>query len=131
MACPFLKRGLLTARCMLTGKIVNLKKAPCLKNYKECPEYKKYIEEERKKRGHAAEDEHVNEEKEKAVEEVIETHEEETEVHEEVEVPPGVSCKECVYYSELTGYCVKVKQKVKDPERPPCGGKYFRKAAGS
>ena len=119
MACPYLKRGLLTARCVLTGKTVNLRKYPCLKNYEECPIYKKYIKKD------VIEEEH--EKLEKKVERKLEEEVKLVEEKDEEEVA-GVSCEECLFYSSLTKLCIKLKEKVEDPKRPPCKGKYFRKA---
>jgi hypothetical protein len=36
------------------------------------------------------------------------------------------NCLDCVFYSIVTGRCVKLKVKVRDPSNPPCGGKYFK-----
>ena len=109
MVCPYLKRGFMTARCTLTGKVVNLKKMPCLKNYEECPIYRSHVTEKIQK-----------------IEEKAE--EKRTEAEEQPEEVPGVSCEDCLYYSKITHICIRLKKRVDDPKRPPCGGKFFRKA---
>ncbi|ALU12493.1 hypothetical protein EYM_04460 [Ignicoccus islandicus DSM 13165] len=109
MVCPYLKRGFMTAKCTLTGQVVNLKKMPCLKNYEECPIYKAHVTEKIKE---------VKEEVEKR----------EAKKEEQPQEVPGVSCEDCLYYSRITHICIRLKQRVDDPKRPPCGGKYFRKA---
>ncbi len=46
-----------------------------------------------------------------------------------VEKTRGVTCTNCLFYSELTGRCVKLKVKVEDPTKSPCKGKEFKKAS--
>jgi uncharacterized protein YoxC len=37
------------------------------------------------------------------------------------------ACEQCIFFSDTTGICVKLRTKVLSPV-PPCGGKYFRPA---
>ncbi len=112
MVCPYLKKGFMTARCTLTGHVVNLKKMPCLGNYEECPIYKAHVFPEKAEK--EAEAERI---------ETAETREESVKG-----IAPGVSCEDCLYYSRITHICIRLKTRVEDPKRPPCGGKYFRKS---
>ncbi|UXD22733.1 hypothetical protein IPA_07765 [Ignicoccus pacificus DSM 13166] len=126
----------------MTGKVVNLKKAPCLKDYHLCPIYRKTVEEKREEAKAAAkvvEARLRKKEPERVKEEVIHEVDEgnklpkeevkEEKVEEVAEAPPGVECGKCLYYSSLTGLCIKMMKKVEDPKKPPCGGKYFKQSS--
>ena len=39
----------------------------------------------------------------------------------------GARCDKCVFYSALTGRCVKLGVKVTNPLAPPCNGKSFKR----
>ena len=129
-----MRKGLLTAKCGVTGKVVNLRKAPCMKDYESCPIFRKAKGLEKSKTPTA-----INENSERLPKEGFtraevninakgEARGEVKKAGSEVEVPSNVTCEKCLYYSGITGLCVKMKVKVEDPSRPPCGRKLFKEA---
>jgi hypothetical protein len=44
---------------------------------------------------------------------------------EEASAPRVLMCRECILYDPERGYCYALRTEVKDPERPPCRGKYM------
>ncbi|ALU12617.1 hypothetical protein EYM_05760 [Ignicoccus islandicus DSM 13165] len=96
--CPYAKPSFLGVRCEVISNVVNPAKHNCLND--------KYVEcEIFKKR-----DEFLGERQGKGTR------------------GGKPDCRRCLFYSELTGRCVKLGVKVEDPTKPPCKGKEFKEA---
>ncbi|ABU82608.1 hypothetical protein [Ignicoccus hospitalis] len=116
--CPYGEKKGFAVFCKLINKKVSPLKYPCTSDhYQKCPIYRQY----------------AGAKEEKA--EVAETRKEAEEapprrepVREEAPPPAGGfkkpeearTCHECIFYSELTKMCLKLKIKVDDPNNPPC-----------
>ncbi len=117
--CPYLEITRKGAICKVTNKTVE-KPWECIKGkYVECPIYKRASEEV--KETEEAEEERVELTTDEKGEEVVVIRNESG--SEKVE---KITCEECIFYSSVTGRCVKLKVKVEDPSNPPCEGKYFK-----
>ncbi len=122
--CPYGEKKGFAVYCKILKKKVSPLKYPCMGDYTHCPHYREAQSALESKITHEPE----------AVEEVLESRlprEERRVVVEEHKLPASTNfkppelatdCRECVYYSSLTGYCMKLRVKVSDPRRPPCKG---------
>ncbi len=127
MPCPYAELvGLLRkkVRCKLTGKIVDPNVYPCLRDYTKCEIFREHTKKESPK----------GEERE----EIIMSNEHQSESSDEIEKmvneaaksvqryydpkkgerPP--TCYDCLYYSPTTGWCLYLRRKIKNPEKPEC-----------
>ncbi len=113
--CPHLKITREGAFCEITNKRLE-RPWECIRGkYVECPIYKRANEEK--------------EEEEERVELVVDEKGRKTVIIREKksrDEQAQVSCRDCLFYSSVTGKCVKLKVKVENPDEPPCEGKYFR-----
>ncbi len=112
--CPYGKKKGFAVYCELLGKNVSPLKYPCTSDhYQRCPIYQKHAEEK------ATEEERR-----------VETHPEARPERRPSPPPPtkgafkrpeeAENCYECIFYSELTKMCLKLKIRVDDPYNPPC-----------
>ena len=115
--CPYAERRGLAVFCKLANKKVSPLRYPCFSSHwNKCPIYKEM----------APKLQHKEEVKE------VETKAGEGRVTNVTGgVPRGIgkgfkkpeeakTCHECIFYSELTGMCLKLKIRVDDPNNPPC-----------
>ncbi|UXD22875.1 hypothetical protein IPA_09135 [Ignicoccus pacificus DSM 13166] len=118
--CPYGEKKGFAVYCKILRKKVSPLKYPCMGNYEHCPHYREAQELSARTVKHEPE----------AVEVVIAS---KVEKKEEKSAPPpptsptsfkppeqASNCYECVYYSSLTGYCMRLRVKVEDPYSPPC-----------
>jgi len=128
LPCPYAELvGLLRkkVRCKLTGKVVDPNTYPCLRDYTKCEFYKAHLEKARV-------------EKETRKEEIITPPNEESKSEDEIEKmvneaaknvqryydpkkgekPP--TCYDCLYFSPTTRWCLLLKKKIENPEKPEC-----------
>ncbi len=118
--CPYAERKGLAVYCKLANKKVSPLRYPCFSSHwQKCPIYREMapkLEAEKKEERKEVKEERRVEEKPR-------------------EAPAGRpalpsagfkkpeearTCHECIFYSELTGMCLKLKIRVKDPNNPPC-----------
>ena len=115
--CPYGEKKGFAVYCRLAGKKVSPLKYPCTsEHYEKCPIYVKYAKEVREVREEAP---RVAEESapigERAGREVQRSAQGGFKKPEEAR-----TCHECIFYSELTNMCLKLRIKVDDPNNPPC-----------
>ncbi len=113
--CPYAERRGLAVFCKLANKKVSPLRYPCFSSHwDKCPIYREMapkIEEERKK-------EEVKAESTRPPSTPSETP---RSVGKGFKKPEEArTCHECIFYSELTGMCLKLKIRVDDPNNPPC-----------
>jgi len=128
--CPYGEKKGFAVYCKVLRKKVSPLKYPCMGDYTKCPHYREATESLKKvesevPRGMGKEPSGVAIEKiaEKRVaapqtSSVSTRHVQPTSAFK----PPELArtCEECMFYSSLTGYCMKLRIKVEDPTKPPC-----------
>ncbi len=114
--CPYAERRGLAVFCKLANKKVSPLRYPCFStHWDKCPIYREMAPKMQQK-------------EEKEVEAKAERTRATTAKN---EVPRSIgkgfkkpeeakTCHECIFYSELTGMCLKLKIRVDDPNNPPC-----------
>jgi len=114
--CPYGEKKGLAVFCKLINEKVSPLKYPCTSDhYEKCPIYQKYAkreaaeEKEAPKSAPATAPPPPLQAPRPAVKRVAFKRPEEAE-----------NCYECIFYSELTKMCLKLKVRVQDPYHPPC-----------
>ena len=115
--CPYGEKKGFAVYCKILRKKVSPLKYPCMGNYEHCPHYREAL----KTGEEATKTEHRRETVEAVVESKVEKTTSPKPLPTEFKPPEQAStCYECVYYSSLTGFCMKLRVKVKNPNDPPC-----------
>ncbi len=130
MTCPYAELvGLLRkrVRCKLIGDFVDPNKHPCFGDYTKCEIYRERVLKEKEKKSAekekkeeiivAKEQTETSDELEKMVNEAAESVQRYYDPK-KGEKPP--TCYDCLYFSPTTHWCLYLKKKIKNPEKPEC-----------
>ena len=118
--CPYGEKKGFAVYCKVLRKKVSPLKYPCMADYTKCPHYREAVASLKKTESASRPTEVIVE---KIVEKRSGTPPSKTAASLPTPFKPpeqARTCEECMFYSALTGYCMKLRVKVGDPRRPPC-----------